>query len=169
MTDTQASQLDDALPSSFMVSVIMERRLSTSPWADYTWNAVGVTVASDNVATEPVKIFEEGGVARFQHFGLNMELHKDECESYYHNLVSPTPRCFVMAEPDEEPPIPFLVSMSFDEAHAYQEGDSEVYAVDIPPELYRWCEAYVLQHYKPEKKLKRKLTNWREKDNDKSH
>lgn len=165
MTDTQVDQLDEALPSSFAVSAIMERRPSTSPWADYTWNAVGVTVASDNATSEAVKIFDEGDVARFQHFGLKMELHKDECESYYHNLVSPTPRCFVIAEADDEaPPKPFLVSMSFDEAHAYLEGDSEVYAVDIPPELYRWSEAYVLQHYVPEKKTKRKLKNWSESD-----
>jgi hypothetical protein len=50
--------------------------------------------------------------------------------------------------------------MSFDEAHAYLEGDDEIYAVDVPGELYRWTEAYVIAHYFPEKKKKRKLRDW---------
>jgi hypothetical protein len=57
--------------------------------------------------------------------------------------------------------VPFLVSLSFDEANAYQEGDGVVYAVAMPPELYRWCEHFVLDHYVPEKKKKRRLTDWR--------
>ena len=62
---------------------------------------------------------------------------------------------------DDGRPQPFLVSMSFDEAHAYLEGDDEIYAVDVPPELYRWTEAYVIANYFPEKKKKRKLRDWR--------
>ena len=50
--------------------------------------------------------------------------------------------------------------MSFDEAHAYLEGDDEVYAVDVPAELYKWTEAYVIANYFPEKKKKRKLRDW---------
>jgi hypothetical protein len=36
-----------------------------------------------------------------------------------------------------------------------------VYAVPMPPELYRWCELFVLNHYVPEQKKKRRLKNWR--------
>ena len=50
--------------------------------------------------------------------------------------------------------------MSFDEAHAYLEGEDEIYAVDVPPELYRWTEAFVIAHYFPQKKTKRKLRDW---------
>lgn len=165
--ESSNSHLDDNLPSSFAVSVIMERRPSSSPWVDYSWNAVGVAVADDDAGPEPQQVFAQDDIARFLYPGLRIELHKDECESYYHNLVSPTPRCFVIAELcDGEAPKPFHASLSFDEAHAYLEGDSEVYAVDIPPELYRWSEAYVLQHYAPEKKRKRKLTDWSEQQSD---
>ena len=61
-------------------------------------------------------------------------LHVDECESYYYNLVSDSPRAYVVAHSadDERQPQPFLVSMSFDEAHAYLEGEDEIYAVDVP-------------------------------------
>ncbi len=105
---------------------------------------------------------EEDGVAFFLVGGLHVRLYADECESYYHNLRSPTPRAYVIARTEESGgrPEPFLVSMSFDEAHAYLEGDDDIFAVDLPPELYRWTEAFVLANYFPEKKKKRKLIDW---------
>ena len=97
--------------------------------------------------------------------GLELALYPDECESYYHNMVSPAPRCYVIAHVDEDDgegrPDPFLVSMSFDAAHAYLEGGDEIYAVEIPPEVYRWTEAFVLAYYAPEPRRKRRLTDWR--------
>ena len=52
--------------------------------------------------------------------------------------------------------------------HAYLEGDEQVYAVEIPPELYKWTEAFVLTHYIATKKTKRKLTNWKEQPQEKA-
>ena len=77
-------------------------------------------------------------------------------------MVSDTPRAYVVAhvgDPNEAPE-PFRISMSFDEAHAYLEGDDEIYAVDVPAEVYRWTEAFVIANYFPEKKRKRKLRDW---------
>jgi len=79
--------------------------------------------------------------------------------------MSPKPGCFIVAEETsdlDEMPVPYLVSLSFDEVHAYLEGDEEVYAVEIPPELYQWAEAYILTHYSAEKKVKRKLKDWKQ-------
>ena len=61
----------------------------------------------------------------------------------------------------EDEPVPFLVSLSFDEAHAYLEGDDTVFAVDIPAEMYRWIESFVLAHYCPQQLKKRKRKNWK--------
>ena len=44
---------------------------------------------------------------------------------------------------------------------AYQEGDDLVYSVPIPAELYRWLEAYVIEHYAPVKRIKRKRKDWK--------
>ena len=151
------------LPSSFAASVIMEQSPSDSPWLDESWEAIGVTAGSSDGGEPAVSlVYKEKGARRFLHSGFTLRLHVDECESYYHNLVSPTPRCYVVADPDENGvPTPVLISLSFDEAHAYLEGDGVVYAVDVPAEIYLWCEAFVLQHYVPQKKLKRKLNDWR--------
>ncbi len=166
MSILSVDDVGTSLPSSFSASVIMQQSPSDNPWTDDAWEAVGVAAGSAG-SSEPAAtlIYEEEGVRRYLNPGFTLRLHVDECESYYHNLVSPTPRCYVVADMDANGvPIPFLISLSFDEAHAYLEGEEIVYAVDIPAEFYRWCEAFVLQHYVPEKKLKRKLKDWKAAD-----
>lgn len=155
----------DTLPPShgpFPVAVILERRPAKSAWVEDVWQAVAITVGHQAAADRPTKIHEQGDVAQYLVGGLEVSLHVDECESYYHNLMSDTPRAYVIAHLAEHsaPPVPFHISLSFDEAHAYLEGDDEIYAVDIPPELYRWTEAFVIAHYVAEKKRKRKLRDW---------
>lgn len=159
------------LPDSFMVSVIMESRPSTNQWVDEIWDATGLVALSDSVSdTEvenEVKQVQQGDVRQLIYSGLKIRLFLDECESYYHNLMSPEPGVFIVAREEDaegnesDVPIPFLVSLSFDEAHAYLEGDDIVYAVPIPPELYRWAEAYVLENYSAEKRTKRKRKDWK--------
>jgi len=141
----------------------MEKQPSTHPWADFRYQALGVVVRDGEDEHRVARVYQNGEVEQFLVTGLKLRLYADQCESYYHNLMSPQPGCFVVAnrpETDAEMPEPYLVSLSFDEAHAYGEGDEEVYAVPIPPELYRWAEAYVLTHYVAVKKTKRKLKNW---------
>ena len=147
------------------VGVILERRpAEVGKWVDHIWEAVGV-VAGDAVSNqhmdEPLCSGKDG-IEQYLVGGLHLQLFPDECESYYHNLMSPQPRCYVVArkEDDDARPEPFLVSMSFDEAHAYLEGGDEIFAVGIPPEIYRWTESYVLSYYAPEQRRKRKLTDW---------
>ncbi len=165
------------LPDSFSISVIMESRPSKSQWVDEVWDAVGLVAYSNEAEAngdvdhhetdKEVKVIEQGGVKQLIYNGLKIRLFLDECESYYHNLMSPEPGCFIVAreeDDDGEPtdvPIPMMVTLSFDEAHAYLEGDDTVYAVPIPSELYQWVEAYILENYEAEKRIKRKRKNWK--------
>jgi hypothetical protein len=166
MTTRQAEEPSqvDALP----VSVILERRPAASRWIDHVWSATGITIGRQPATAEARPVRTEGDTAFFLVGGLDVTLFRDECESYYYNLVSDSPRAYVLAhvEGDGQPPQPFRVSMSFDEAHAYLEGEDEVYAVDVPPELYRWAEAFVIANYFPEKKTKRKLRDWRRSEDE---
>jgi len=162
---------ENALPALLPVSIIMEVRPSVSQWADEYWQAVGVTVgrSDDDNAQSPRLIFEQGQTRRYLYSGFYLKLYVDQCESYYHNMISPEPRCYIITEVDEASvPRPLLVSMSFDEAHAYLEGDDEIFAVDIPPEVYVWTEAYVFANYFPEKKIKRKRNNWKDSNRQKA-
>ncbi|WP_455235117.1 DUF3305 domain-containing protein [Thiogranum longum] len=166
MTALSTGPESQPLPESFRVAVIMERRPVTgNRWIDHSWRAMGVTLETQNAAPAQPRTIVDGENARqVLYGGYSVTLHKDECESYYHNLMAPRPRCYVVARPgaNDEAPVPFLVSLSFDEAHAYLEGDEQVYDVDVPAELYRWTEAFVLKHYVPEKRRKRKRKDWRQ-------
>ncbi|MCP4125634.1 MAG: DUF3305 domain-containing protein [Gammaproteobacteria bacterium] len=165
MASDDIEQTAAALPGAFTVAVILERTQSRTTWVDHHWEAVGVAAAIGTHATASgaQKIYGKSDVQRYLYPGYPLQLHIDECESYYHNLMSPQPRCFVVADVDEDGvPQPVLVSLSFDEAHAYLEGEDEVYSVNMPPEIYRWVEAFVLAHYLPTKREKRNLTDWKQ-------
>ena len=160
----ELSDFNQDIPDRKQVAVIMERRPSSHPWANYSYDAIGVVVRADGEERSVERVFQDGDVEHFLVTGLGINLYVDECESYYHNMMSPEPGCFLVADtPDDNDdlPIPYLASLSFDEAHAYLEGDELVYSVPIPKELYQWVEAYVLTHYVAVKKTKRKLKNWK--------
>jgi len=157
----------------------MESRPSSHQWADEIWDARGIvasSVDSTDVKRE-VKTIEQGDAKQLIYSGMKIRLFLDECESYYHNMMSPEPGCFIVARAEDEDgeetdmPIPVLATLSFDEAHSYLEGDDIVYAVPIPAELYRWAEAYVLENYVAEKRVKRKRVDWKKGDkrNSSSH
>ncbi len=94
--------------------------------------------------------------------GLDLNLHTDASESYYCNLMGEKPSVFVVSRSEQGSLQPFLVTLSYDEAASYMEVDESVSAVPMPAEIYRWCEAFVLAHYVPEKKRKRKRDNWKQ-------
>jgi hypothetical protein len=163
MEKLELVDFDQELPEHMNVAVLMEKQPSTHPWADFRYRALGVVVRGSDDEYRVERVFEDGDIEHFLVTGLRITLYEDECESYYHNLMSPEPGCFIIAnrpDTDAEMPEPYLVSLSFDEAHAYGEGDEEVYSVPIPPELYQWAEAYVLTYYVAIKKTKRKLKKW---------
>jgi len=167
MQDSTLKASPSELPKSFTVAVIMQKKPTTlSQWVDHVWESVGIAVIEkqQEFPGDAQLIHEDQGTEQYLYSGYPVTLHIDECESYYHNLMSENPRCYVIARKDEnEIPIPFLVSMSFDEAHAYLEGDEDVFDVDVPPEIYRWTEAYLIDNYVSEKRKKRKRDDWKDK------
>ncbi len=156
----------EKLPTSFPASVIMQSSPSSSKWIDEVWDAVGVVTIEGNGHGKELRQVIQGTNKLLIYSGLSVSLHLDECESYYHNLMSPEPGCFIVAREEDsegnesDVPIPFLITLSFDEAHAYLEGDDIVYSVAIPAELYQWTEAYIIENYSAEKRKKRKRKEW---------
>jgi hypothetical protein len=165
MSALNVDQIGEGLPGHFSISLIMQQSPSDNPWLDSRWSAVGIVSAGGDPASEKpaaVELMQErDGVRLYLHRGFTLRLHADECESYYHNLLSPSPCAYVVASLDDSgTPQPSLISLSFDEAHAYLEGDEDLYTVPLPPEIYQWTEAFVLAHYLPEKRTKRQRQDW---------
>lgn len=151
----------EQLPDRFPVSVVMQRTPVTgNRWIDHRWEVVGVTAGQHGQfdKTGAHLIHEAAQLSQTLYPGLEIKLFLDQCESYYHNLMAPKPACYVVVRRNEAGiPFPALVSASFDEANAYLEADEEVFPVELQPELYRWVEAFVLKHYVPQKRFKRRL------------
>jgi hypothetical protein len=134
-------------------------------WVDGRWVVTGVVaggrLAANGIHSKRVHSGEAG--QQYLWSGLSIELHRDDAESYYYNLMSDNPSAFVIcSEEPGEPLQPSIVTLSYGEATSYMETDARVERVEMPAELYRYLEQYVLANYVPEKKKKRKRENWKE-------
>lgn len=146
------------------VAVLLRRGPPRNRWQTASWQVLGVLVLPQATAmtTTVLRNGPEGEDTLWS--GFSLRLHRDETESYYHNLLAPTPHLYVLTRRTaEDVPAPFLVSASYDEANAY-EGDSQTYPVPLPPELYGWIEQFVLEHHRPEQRHKRQRQNWKKEE-----
>ena len=158
--------LTTPVPDAFSVSVIIEYvKTPDNRWEDGHWQVAGVIAAGpdDQETPQPRQLHADTRDRQRLHAGLNLRLYKDDAESYYYNLVSDNPAVFVICSQEAGEPLqPFIVTLSYGEATSYMETDEIVETVAMPPELYRWAERFVLEHYVPEKRKKRKRENWKE-------
>ena len=152
-------------PDKHRIAVLMQcLPVTDNPWISSRWEILSVIPARSSLRSIDSEPYSEGAEHRIvRHDGLLLQLHSDESESYYHNLMVDKPRCFVVSRQadDTDPPKPVLVTASFDEANAYAEGDDRVDSVPLPASLCQAVESYVLTHYVPTKRTKRKRQNWK--------
>lgn len=148
------------------VAVIMQRRLVTrGNWSVPSWSAVAV-VAGENLAAgndKCVPVRTDGNDQQFLWGGLTLSLFRDCAEAYRYNLVGETPSLFVICHQTLDGDLePSGVTADHDEAAVGIEGDDQVFAVPIPPEIYQRIEQFVVAHYVPRVRRKRKRKNWSE-------
>ncbi len=165
---TSSTPIDDAaeLPDVLPVNVLMERRPGVTRWVRYVWQALGVVLGEGPERGRPEVVLERDDYRQVRYGGFEVRFHRDEAADYYHNLTAPAPGCYIVAAVEridgDEVPRPVLVTLNFDEANAYGDGDRAVYHVPLGPDLYQFVERFVLTHYVPEPKRKRKLKSARE-------
>jgi len=155
-------------PRAFPLSVVVGFRPGRDQrWRTGHWEVVGVVagrhVAGGDQALRGVPIRAEENDRQTLWTGLAVELHKDDVESYYHNLMAEHPSVFVVVRDEGDAPLePYLITVSYGEASSYMETDECVFSMPMPPEIYRWVEQFVLEHYVPEKKKKRRRDDWQQ-------
>jgi hypothetical protein len=158
------------------VTVLLERRMiSRSFWTLPSWYlhtvAVGENLSagiSERAPGTKLGTTEKGDL--FAWSGQIVTLYKDACERYWHALIGDQPLVYVVCkdnegehndQSDELASIsPVIVTIDYDDASAAVETDALVLSTGIPPELYRYMESFVLQHYKPSQFKKRQRRNW---------
>lgn len=156
---------------SFPVAIVVRREeIEGAFWRVPQWRVESVfsgeVACTDSGVTASV-IERSDGLLRVLWRGLQLPLYKDECASYWVNLVSDAPALYVVCAEDEdcdnedEAYWPAFVSADYDEACAYFEGEEAVCRCPMPSDIAEGIEAFVLTHYRPEKFEKRKRKNWK--------
>ena len=147
------------MPSWYLHTVAVGEHLVASGSADRPDDALpGVRYAPAGSTTQ-------GDL--FAWSGLHITLYRDACERYWHALIGEKPLIYVVCRETmgdnsdiDKPVRPGIVSLDYDEAVAASETDTLVLSGPIPAELYRYMEAFVLQHYRPRQLKKRKRQDW---------
>ncbi|WP_290653493.1 DUF3305 domain-containing protein [Aquisalimonas sp.] len=89
--------------------------------------------------------------------GFTLRLRRPLAEDYYLNIRGDVPAVFVIGRLQEGGFTPERVTVSLDEAQDLdatesRRSDETVKRTAMPPEVYRWVEAFVLNHYEPRRK-----------------
>jgi hypothetical protein len=149
----------------FPVALVLDyQRSNATAWSAGRWRVIGAVAGQHGVAQRRsvMSMRKDDAGEQVLCAGYQLQLHRDDAESYYCNLMGERPSLFVVCREEAgQRPEPALVTVSYGEAASYTEVDGTVHAIAMPPEIYRWVEAYVLEHYVPEKHKKRKRDNWK--------
>ena len=134
---------------AYAIAVVMERRALANRWQAHAWEAIGV-VPDPGCAAQPQVLRQDSARAQWLYGGFELELHRDEAESYYLNLSAPRPCVFVTWRMEQELAVPKFVTVSYAEAARFMDADEQVDAVALPRELCDWLGAYVNEYYRPQ-------------------
>ena len=163
------SKSDQRVPiERFPITVIVERkRRDDKPWSIDHWSVIGLLPAQASKGFERTTLRDDGNLSQYSWRGYDVALYLDDIESYHFNLEGETPWICVIgeyadAEDEAGEIVPLLVTLSYDEAASYMETDSLVFNLPIPGEIQLWVERYVLDHYRPVEKKKRKRQRWQQ-------
>lgn len=165
----ETNEIGSSIRLTLPVTVMLEKRMiNHQRWQVPSWNlygiAVGGAISMENSTGDKVSDTADGEV--FSWSGYTVKLYKDACERYWHALIGDKPLVYVVCKDDvDDSPHghtvePLLVTVDYDEATAHAETDALVLTKTIPGELYRYMEAFVLEHYKPKPFEKRKRKKW---------
>ena len=146
------------------VSVVLERVINPErKWVLPNWSAFAV-ITGENAQHDQqrVTIHDDGISSRFLWGGLIVHLYKDGSEGYWYNLLSDRPYLFVVCEGEQGQMDvePAFVTANQDEANGYMEAERLVLSVPMPAEICTLLERYVVSHYQPEARKKRKRRDW---------
>jgi hypothetical protein len=145
------------------VSVILARHtVGRDGWSVPSWRVVGVVAGEHLPAGEARGVrLTTGSEEQFLWGGLRLELYRDATESYWSNLMGQTPSLFVLCTQREDGLLePIAVTADMHEACSGVEGDHNVFAAPVPPEVYQQIERFVVEHHRPQQRRKRKRIDW---------
>lgn len=134
---------------TFRVGVVVERRVSKSPWADWSWRIVAVVPEAPG--TEDGTVLGGDGEASLIYVGAGaVEFHRVETSNYRDNLVTGAPALWVTLQTGDVPSGIRLLSVTADPAEGEmmtEAGDLLVDTVTMPAEMADALAAFVKEHH----------------------
>lgn len=151
---------------SIAVGVVLERTIDTQKkWVLPQWKCFAVVTGEHLLKSDQkVLIHQDELYSRYYWGGMELHLYKDGSEGYWYNLLSETPYLFIICDGEEgdREVEPGFITANQDEATGYMESDRMVLSITMPADIRQILEQYVITHYQPEQKKKRKRQNWAE-------
>lgn len=164
MTDASSKIIETDSRIKIPVSVVLQRKIDPGKkWGYPIWSIENV-FAEGQAAGCPDQIVtsETATTQSSVHHGLLLELFKDGSEGYWYNLLSEEPYLFVICEGEQGAMQidPVFITANQDEATGHLESDDIVLSVPMPVSVRDLLERYVMDHYEPAIKKKRKRRDW---------
>ena len=146
------------------VAVILEKKTNTDKkWSYPSWRIFAVISGAHlNPDDQQMTVHDAGTIHRYYWGGMSLDFYKDGTEGYWYNLLSDTPNLFVICDGEltDDSIEPRYITANQDEATGHMESDDIVLSVPMPAAITELLERYVISHYQPKKKKKRKRTDW---------
>lgn len=146
------------------------RQVTHGQWTLPSWSGVAALAGErmGDPSARGVLVRSDDEVEQYLYSGFRVELYRDNAEGYWFNLAGKEPALYILChEPPDGGIEPFSVTADPNEASAAVEGDDKVFAVPMPPEVFRQIEEFVVKYYVPREPGKRKRKDWtREQGNE---
>jgi len=144
------------------LGIVVEKRKSKHPWADWNWKPVAVFVNTEFGSDELAKLLGDDEFQQYHAGTLLLNLHRKDTEALRLNLMLPEPELYVVLREDENddgefPFIPYLVTASSYDAQDFTDaGDDLIEKVAMPEAVAAFIQAFVEQHHVEEEFIKRR-------------
>lgn len=146
---------------SIPLGIVVEKRPSTHPWADWKWVPVSVFLNAQTGVDWEVMLSEEG-IVRYHAATLLLTLHRKETEALCANLMLDQPELYIVLQESDGasavfPYTPHIVTASSYEAQDFHDaGDDIIEKVPMPDAVAALIQAFVGEHHVEEKFIKRR-------------
>jgi hypothetical protein len=136
------------------LAVVMQRKPLKSAWQPFQWLPAEVVLSP--LPGAPRCLRDDSSEMLWLYPGLSLRLYSDEAEGYFLNLDSGSPCWFIMWRLEGEVGVPWLVTLSYNEAARLMDGGEQVDTLPLPLAITERLGAFVAEYYRPAPKGKRR-------------
>lgn len=140
------------------LGIVVERRASSHPWADWVWKPVSVFLEGVERPAPWTELARDTGVTRYYAGGLDLVLHRRETEALRLNLMLERPEVYVALRADQGPYpwVPFRVTASSYESQDLEDsGELLMEKLPMPEPVAAFVQAFAEVHHVEQRFKKR--------------